>query len=299
MLHKQLIYPSRDRSSLSHFEVQSVDDIDMVDPVAVGDDVLFSDALNDEGLITEVLPRRSKLTRRASGEKPLEQVIVANVDQIVAVTAAAQPAPKWNMMDRYLAGAEASSVPMVICITKLDLVRGKKQERKLMETVDEYRNIGYTVHLTSSMDGFGVEPFRHAMKDKTSALVGMSGVGKTTLLNAIQPELGLRVMEINKRIDKGRHTTTHLEMFSLEMGGAVVDTPGMKLFGLWQIEPEEMDFLYREIAPYHGLCKFGASCTHDHEPDCAVKTAVESGEISERRYESYLNLREYVFAKGK
>jgi hypothetical protein len=161
MLHKQLIYPSRDRSSLSHFEVQSVDDIDMVDPVAVGDDVLFSDALNDEGLITEVLPRRSKLTRRASGEKPLEQVIVANVDQIVAVTAAAQPAPKWNMMDRYLAGAEASNVPMVICITKLDLVRGKKQDPLLHR--------GHAVDLPNAPPGPAPRPRRRRRLTRESS----------------------------------------------------------------------------------------------------------------------------------
>ena len=299
MLHKQLVYPTRDPSSLTHYEVQAVKEVQTVDPVAVGDEVLFSDALNDEGFITEVLPRRSRLTRRAAGEKPLEQVIVSNVDQVVAVVAAAQPRPKWKLLDRYLASAEASEVPIWICITKMDALRGDKATRNLTAVIDEYRNMGYVVHLTSAVTGSGVAQFRHALTGSISALLGMSGVGKSTLLNAIQPGLGIAAKEINIRIDKGRHTTTHIEMFPLEQGGAVIDTPGVKVFGLWQVEPEAVAMLYRDIAPYHGMCKFGASCAHDHEPGCAVKDAVERGDISARRYESYLGLRQYVFAKGK
>lgn len=298
-LRKQLIYPMRDPSSLPYFKVVDVDDIESVDPVAIGDAVIFSDAMNGEGHITDVLPRRSCLTRRAPGTKPLEQVIVANVDQVAAVMSASQPAPNWNLLDRYLAGAEASEVPALVLITKIDLLHGTKAERKLLTTIDEYREIGYTVILSSANTGEGVDMVRAALKDKLSVFFGKSGVGKTTLLNAVEPSLGLRVGEINQRLDKGRHTTTHLEMFPLSFGGSIVDTPGMKQFGLWNVEPEDVAMLYPEFVPFGGTCKFGASCTHNHEPGCAIKRAVDDGAISERRYESYLYLREHLYDEGK
>ncbi|MBC7870010.1 MAG: ribosome small subunit-dependent GTPase A [Chitinophagaceae bacterium] len=298
-LRKRLIYPERDESSLTWFRVVDVEDIQMVDPVAIGDQVIFTDAGDGTGVITEILPRKSQLTRRAMGSKALEQVIVANVDQIVTVIAAAQPKPKWNMLDRYLASAEASDIPATVVITKLDLVRGKKTEREIMDVADDYAAIGYTVLLTSAADGQGVGAVKQILAGKLSALIGMSGVGKSTLLNAIQPELGLKVGEINTNIDKGRHTTTHLEMFALDCGGSIVDTPGMKLFGLWNTESEDIPGLFREFAPYDGTCKFGASCTHAHEPGCAIKKAVEKGAISQRRYDSYIHLRDYIYAEEK
>lgn len=298
-LRKQLIYPMRDPSSLGYFKVVDVKDIHEVDPVAVGDKVTFTDADDGTGMISEVQVRRSKLTRRAPGPKPLEQVVVANADQIVAVFAAAQPAPTWHMLDRYLAGAEASDIPAVICIAKMDLVRGKKAEHKILEVVDEYREIGYTVLLTSTASGEGIDSARDLLAGKISALVGKSGVGKTTLLNAIQPELGLRVGEVNENLDKGRHTTTYLEMFPLDVGGAVVDTPGMKTFGLWDVDESDIPLLFREFVAHVGGCKFGASCTHEHEPGCAVKRAVADGHISQRRYDSYLVLREHIYAEEK
>jgi ribosome biogenesis GTPase len=296
-LRKKLIYPDRDPSSLGYFKVVDVEDIELVDPVAVGDVVAFTDAGDGSGMITEIEPRRSQLTRRAPGSKPLEQVIVANVDQVVTVFASAQPKPKWNMLDRYLAGAETSNVPVIIVLNKHDLVRGRKAESELSAIMDAYRKIGYTVLFTCAQDGTGVDTLRHLLADKLSAFIGMSGVGKTTLLNAVQPGLGLAIGRINVRIDKGRHTTTQLEMFPLEGGGHIVDTPGMKVFGLWQVEPEDIDDLYREFGPYLGRCKFGASCTHDHEPECAVKQAVGDGQISQRRYDSYLYLRQYIYAE--
>lgn len=296
-LRKHLIYPTRDRSSLGFLKVVDVEDIQLVDPVAIGDQVVFVDAGHDSGMITEILPRKSKLTRRAAGTKPLEQVIVANADQMVAVMAAAQPKPNWHLLDRYIASAEACELPALICLTKIDLVRGKKQEREILRISEEYAAMGYDVLLTSASTGEALNELRAALAGKLSVFIGKSGVGKTTLLNALQPQLGLRVGEINTQVDKGRHTTTHLEMFPLDTGGYIVDTPGMKQFGLWAIEPEDVPELYRDIASHAGRCKFGADCTHSHEPGCAIKQAIERGAISRRRYESYLYLRDHLYAE--
>ncbi len=297
-LRKVLLYPIADLSSNPHHRVQSVRDIQTVDPIAVGDEVVFTDAGDGSGMITEVLPRRSKLTRRAPGAKPLEQVIVANVDRVVAVIAAAQPNPKWGMLDRYLASAEACELPALICITKMDALKAKHTDA-VMEVVEDYQRIGYPVILTSAADGSGIEAMRNELAGQYSAFVGMSGVGKTTLLNAIQPGLGLRVGEINLNLDKGRHTTTGLEMFPLDFGGGIVDTPGMKVFGFWDVESQDVALLFREMQPYVGQCRFGLDCQHDSEPGCTIKAAVELGEISQRRYESYLFIRQYMYAQEK
>jgi len=265
--------------------VVSVKDIRMVDPVAVGDFVSFVDAGDGTGMIARVEPRRSKFSRRASGPKPIEQVIVANVDQIVPVFAAAQPALKWNMLDRYLVDAESVEIPAIICITKMDLA-----EDGFERDLRTYGQIGYEVVRTSAVTGEGISRIKDVLANKTTVLVGKSGVGKTTLLNAIQPDLGLRVNEVSQKTGKGKHTTTQLEMFELEFGGYVVDTPGMREFGLHKLSGPEMASLFREMRPHLGLCRFGAGCTHTHEPGCAIKQAVEAGSISSRRYESYVRL---------
>lgn len=295
-LRKLLIWPTADRSSVPHQKVQEVREIGAVDPVAVGDLVGFVEAGDGAGMITEVYERRSALTRRAPGRQPLEQVIVANVDQVIAVFAAAQPYPNWHLLDRYLASAEANEVPAVVCITKIDLVRGRRAEKEIMQEVEIYREIGCPVLLTSTTSGEGLDAFREQVSGRVSALVGKSGVGKTSLLNAVEPGLGLRVNAVNVNLDKGRHTTTHLEMFPLAAGGAVIDTPGMKQFGLWKVEPEEVALLFAEMRPYVGTCKFGLKCTHVREPGCAILKAVAAGEISARRHESYVHLKDHLTA---
>ena len=303
-LRRELIYPIKMHSKPKYMQkVMATDDIHAVDPVAIGDMVEFVEAEesgtdNRSGMILNVLPRKSKLTRGASGKKPLEQVVVANLDQIVAVLSCAQPKPKWGMLDRYLVSAESCEVPAVICMTKFDLVKGNRAEAEILKEVEYFRSIGYTVLVTSADDGTGLEDFKLAIGGKMSALVGMSGVGKTSILNAIQPGLGLRVNEVNTNIDKGRHTTTHLEMFPLDMGGAIVDTPGMKVFGLWESASEDIQLLFREMASYAGKCRFGFSCSHEHEPSCAIKRAVEDGMISPRRYKSFLAIREHPEAEA-
>ena len=291
LLRKQLIYPTADPTSLRH-RVREVREVEHIDPVAIGDQVRFIDAGDGSGMINEVLPRRSTLSRPAPvpGQRVFEQVIVSNVDQVIPVFAAASPTPKWGLLDRYLVSAEASGLPALIVITKLDLV---SKNHQLEADLEVYRRIGYTVHMVSSVSGQGLEELKALLAGRTSVLIGKSGVGKTSLLNAIQPGLGLRVKEVGcGEVGKGRHTTTHLEMFGLEVGGALVDTPGMREFGLWDVSGEDLALYFPEMAGYVGGCKFGLSCRHDGEPGCAIRQAVMAGKISPYRYKSYLNLRE-------
>jgi ribosome biogenesis GTPase / thiamine phosphate phosphatase len=291
LIHKQLIFPTADPTSLRH-TVQEVREIDHVDPLAIGDRVRYVDAGDGRGLITEILPRGSKLSRPAPvpGQRVFEQVIVSNADQIVPVFSAANPTPKWGLLDRYLVSAEASGLPSLIVINKLDLAW---KNAALDEEINIYRRIGYPVLLASAVTGEGMEELKAALQGKLSVFVGKSGVGKTSLLNAIQPGLGLRVKAVsNGEVGKGRHTTTLLEMFQLDFGGALVDTPGMREFGLWDIAADELADLFPEMADYVGQCKFGLSCQHDREPGCAIRKGVMAGSISPYRYQSYMHLRE-------
>lgn len=289
-LHKQLIYPTADPSSLRH-AVQKVRQLEYVDPLAIGDKVKYIDAGDGSGMITEILPRRNKLSRRAAtpGQHHFEQVIVANVDQVVPVFAAASPAPKWGLLDRYLVSIEAAGLPALICITKTDLA---PQNAELEEILNEYRRIGYRFQLISTVSGEGLPELKQALNGRISVLVGKSGVGKTSLLNAIQPGLGKRVKEVSQgKQGKGMHTTTHLEMFPLDLGGAVVDTPGIREFGLWDMEDDDLALYFPEMRSLVGTCKFGSNCQHDEEPGCSIRKAVMAGEISPYRYQSYLDLR--------
>lgn len=299
-LRKQLIYPIADPNSIKR-RVMEVKDLDTVDPVAVGDVVRFVDAGDGSGVITEILPRRNKLSRPATdgarrfkkGKSLLEQVLVANIDQIVIVMPAANPPPAWNLLDRYLAAAEAAHLPAVICFTKADLFPDDEFARE----IETYRQIGYPVIVTSAIAGNGLEQVKATLTDRVSVLWGKSGVGKTSLLNAIQPGLGLRVNEVNAFNSEGRHTTTHLEMFDLEFGGSVIDTPGQRRFKLWDDDaggtPDDFAQLLPEMRPFIGQCKFGLDCTHEREPGCAIKRAVDNGQVSQRRYESFLGMRDY------
>lgn len=290
LIHKQLIFPTAHPTSLRH-TVQEVREINHVDPVAIGDRVRYVEAGDGYGVIVEILPRDSKLSRPAPvpGQRVFEQVIVSNADLILPVFAIANPTPKWGLLDRYLVAAEAAEIPVLIVLNKLDLAW---KNPSFDEEIDVYRHIGYPVLLVSAATGEGIEELKQALQGKQSVMVGKSGVGKTSLLNAIQPGLGLRVKAVsNGELGKGRHTTTHLEMFDLEFGGALVDTPGIREFGLWDIAVDELAYLFPEMAEYVGRCKFGLSCHHDQEPGCAIRKAVMAEAISPYRYQSYMNLR--------
>jgi ribosome biogenesis GTPase len=290
LLRKQLIYPIADPTSLRH-RVQEVNEVKHIDPIAIGDRVRFIDAGDGTAMINEVLPRGSTLSRPAPvpGQRIFEQVIVSNVDQVIPVFAAASPKPKWGLLDRYLVSAEASDLPALIVVTKLDLAH---KNRQLEADLEIYRRIGYEICMVSSVTGLGLDELKGLLAGRTSVLIGKSGVGKTSLLNAIQPELGLRVSEVSRGdLGKGRHTTTHLEMFGLDIGGALVDTPGMREFGLWDVSGEDLALYFPEMAGYVGLCKFGLNCQHETEPGCAIRQAVMDEKVSPYRYKSYLNLR--------
>jgi ribosome biogenesis GTPase len=253
------------------------------DLVSVGDrvQISWSQSKTDIGYIEEILPRQTQFGRTRVDKLP--QVIVANLDLLLIIFAARDPQLKLRMLDRFLVTAEASGMLPVICINKIDLV----QLKKLRAQMALYEEIGYKVVYTSIVTGAGIDEMRAVMKDQISAIVGSSGVGKSSLLNEIQPGLRLRVGDVDERMHKGQHTTTEVSLLSLHFGGFVADTPGIRTLGLFEIDDEQgLDIYFPEMRPYIPECKF-AACTHQHEPGCAVKNAVEDGGINELRYDSY------------
>jgi ribosome biogenesis GTPase / thiamine phosphate phosphatase len=297
-LHKQLVYTSTNPNA-KHHHVSGVKTLDKVDPVAVGDVVRFIDAGDGTGLIVEVLPRRNWLSRRdpAPGTHAFEQVIVANVDYIIPVFAATSPTPKWGLLDRYLTSAESMNLSVLVVITKLDLARQPdgRLDDELHAAINEYHRIGYSILPISSVTGEGLDELRNILKGCVSAFVGKSGVGKTALLNALEPGLGLRVSAVGTgKVGKGKHTTTAAEMISTAFGADIVDTPGMREFGLHNLDRENLAQCFPEMRPFVGRCKFGLGCQHNEEPGCAIRKAVMAGEISPLRYQSYLRMKEEV-----
>jgi ribosome biogenesis GTPase len=266
------------------------------DPVAVGDIVWVQTGQNG-GKITAVQPRRSHFSRRSAvpmpGAHAFEQVVAANVDQIVPVFSAANPPPRWNMLDRYLVSAESLDLPAVICLTKRDLLADQPDslQAEFFQAVDLYRKIGYPVVVTSTLDGAGIAEIREYLGGKISVLVGKSGVGKTSLLNSLQPGLGLRVNAVSEVTGKGKHTTTGSELFPLDAGGGVIDTPGVREFGLWDTGGEDLAPFFPEMRAWLGKCKYGTGCRHGEEPGCAIRQAVADQAVHPRRYQSMLRLR--------
>ena len=265
------------------------------DIVAVGDWVTVSANADGTGTIEEVSGRESVLSRTRPGAHDArrlaadrEQVLVANPDQVVFVFAVRKPRPSLRKLDRFLVVAEMNDLPAIINANKVDLLDSTDEAREMFQV---YEDLGYQVIYTSAKTGEGIEELAEALRDKISVMTGSSGVGKSSLLNTIQPGLGLRVNEVSQATEKGLHTTRHAEMFPLDEGGYVVDTPGIRGLALFDIEPAELDAYFREIAPLVEQCRF-SDCSHQHEPGCAVLAALEEGAISAERYDSYLRLRE-------
>jgi ribosome biogenesis GTPase len=262
--------------------------------VAAGDRVIIKavDEAKHEGLITGILPRKSVLSRRRPNTTtPVEDVILANPDEIMVVFAAAEPEPNLFLLDRFLVAAESSEIPAFIVINKIDLTGGEKAR----ETFGLYEDIGYPVFYVSAAQNIGIDALRGHLKDHITVVAGPSGAGKSSLINRIQPGLNLRVGEL-MRMGKGKHTTRWAQLYPLETGGFIADTPGLRELGLWDVRPQELSDYFSEIRALAPQCRF-SDCTHITEPGCAVREAVERGKIHPHRWASYLQLFEEASAQ--
>ena len=263
--------------------------IKSTNPIAVGDVVHFhlEDYQEGQGIISAIQDRKNYIVRKSVNLSKQVHIIASNMDQALLVTTLAQPMTSTGFMDRFLSTAEAYSIPTIIVFNKIDLY----DEEEMMEL--EYREavysaIGYKVLKTSAMQGIGVEKLKEKLKDKTTLLSGHSGVGKSTLVNAVEPNLDLRTGTVSLSHRKGQHTTTFAEMHPLRIGGDVIDTPGIKGFGMVNMKKEEISHFFPEIFALSEQCRFH-NCMHLNEPQCAVKSALEENKMAPTRYESYLN----------
>jgi ribosome biogenesis GTPase len=257
------------------------------DLISVGDHVEFTIHEADRGMVERILPRSSLLVRLDPTPRGIHrQILIANIDQLVLIFACADPIPHLRMLDRFLVIAEKQEIPAVIVFNKVDLI-GLETAKKQFGF---YSSVGYPVLYTSTRTQLGVDELRTHLTGKLTAFSGPSGVGKSSLLNAVQLGLGLAARDVSDLTHKGKHTTVVRQMYSLTDGGFVVDTPGLKSLALWDTQPEELDGYFPEISPLVSDCAF-TDCTHDHEPNCAVKKALADGKIHPARYDSYLRLR--------
>lgn len=255
--------------------------------VVIGDRVEVVEHGNETATIERVLPRASEVVRRGPGGRG-PKLVAANLDRVVVVVAARAPDPPAGMVDRLLAIGAVNGLETVLVVNKVDLVVPVFVE----ERFGLYRRIGYRVQCTSAMSGEGLAALRRLLCSGCSALVGPSGAGKSSLLNALEPGLRLRTGELSQKVQRGRQTTVTAVLVPLACGGFVADTPGFSDVGVWGVSPEELDRCFPEFDEYRVACRFGHSCTHTHEPECAVKVAVGEGVIARSRYESYVRLLE-------
>ncbi len=256
-------------------------------PVAVGDIVDFVPSVDGPGGIEKVHPRLTKFSRVRVGEelKGTEQVIVANVDQMVIVASVREPELKLRLVDRFIVAAFKGGLKPVVVINKIDLQH--RHDLARIKTI--YESVEVPIVQASCVSGVGIDELRKQLCDHESIFVGHSGTGKSSLLNSLQPGLAIRTAEVSETTTKGTHTTTNVELYALDSGGYVVDSPGLKVLGIWDLDRDELQIYFPEFEAYLGHCKF-SRCSHLHEPECAVKQAVSEGRIFPERYESYERL---------
>lgn len=256
-------------------------------PVAVGDYVDITVGEEGSGLITSIEDRRNYIIRRASNLSKQSHILAANVDQCLLVVTVAHPETSTTFIDRFLASAEAYRVPVIIAVNKADIY--DDDETAYAEAiVNLYTTIGYDCHIISAEEGTGLDPLREQLRGKVTLAAGHSGVGKSTLINTLLPQLDIKVGDISA-YDTGMHTTTYSEMYPLPKGGYLIDIPGIKGFGTFDIEEDEVGHYFKEIFKISDKCKYN-NCTHTHEPGCAVLQAVDNHYISQSRYKSYLSM---------
>lgn len=256
-------------------------------PVVVGDRIMYETDASGESVITEVLPRRNYIIRRASNLSKESHILAANIDQAILVATLFNPETSYEFIDRFLVTCEAYHIPVTIVLNKTDLAAAQPQA--LAEFLDTYALAGYPVIQTDALGGQGIGTVKNLTKNKTTLVAGNSGVGKSTLIRAIEPSAQVRTGEISGAHHKGKHTTTFSRVYPLTGGGYIIDTPGIKGFGLIDIGSEETCRYFPDLNRYASGCRY-YNCTHTHEPDCAVEKAVETGKIAMRRYESYLKM---------
>lgn len=249
----------------------------------VGDEVIIELIDDGDAMINKICTRKNVFTRPP----------IANVDCFVIVTAAARPEPNLDIIDRFLVMAEKNHTDIIVCINKIDLV----SEEKLRDLEEIYQGI-YPVVCVSGNTGEGIEKLANLLKDKKSALAGPSGSGKSTLLNKLQLGLSVETGDISQKTKRGKHTTRHVEIFQMDFGGMLFDTPGFTSFDILEAEEDELQFLYPEIAPLVGSCRYD-NCRHIREPECCVRAAVEAGKIHSSRYHSYVNQYKEIHEKKK
>ena len=267
-------------------------------PIAVGDVVEFDMENEGEGsvMIKKIHDRRNYINRQSPRIKSQQHIVAANIDQSLMIATLKDPRTSQGFIDRFLVACEMYHVPAIIVFNKADIYRQKELET-FEELEEMYETIGYEVYLVSVKEGKGIDAVKEKLKDKTTLVSGHSGVGKSSLINSIIPELNIRTKDISGWSGKGQHTTTFAEMHTLPFGGRLIDTPGMKEFGLVDIEKTELSHYFPEMRQRLNDCQFN-NCLHVNEPDCAIKEAVRKGEIHENRYVSYYGILESIGEKS-
>ena len=278
--------------------VIKLDEITSTNPIAVGDvvEIEVENELENTAMISEIYPRRNYINRQSPKGKHQHHIIASNLDQSLLVATLKEPKTSQGFIDRFLVASEAYHVPAIIVFNKADIYKKKEQDKyeqwKLM-----YESIGYLVFLVSVKDNIGIDAVVAQLKNKTTLISGHSGVGKSSLLNSILPELKLHTQDVSGWSGKGLHTTTFAEMYDLPLGGAIIDTPGLREFGLVDISKQELSHYFPEMRSRLNDCQFN-NCLHINEPGCAIKDAVAAGEISEDRFVSYYGILETIEAKS-